>query len=474
VTTTLTRTAGTISLIAALALAAGCGGSAISPEEFRAANQGVYGAPIQAQSGIQDGSGTLPGQNSQADPNATAVPSGPGVKSGGTQPGGTGLASGPSAPKPSNCAGFKNQTGIDSKTITIGTASDMSGPIPGLFSATAQAVRAYAAYFNSTSSLCGRKLEVVTQDTRTDAGADQLAYSKLCDQAFAAVGSMATFDSGGAATAQKCGIPDIRTASITAGRNACSTCFAVQSTGSHQAPNVWDYWVKKDRSATQRAAFLYLNAGAAAENAKTQIAAGTKRGMKWVYTSPIDVADFNYGPYVQQMKSKGVEFVQFIGAYQQSLRLIQAMRDGGFNPTVRFFDSSVYDPGFLKSGGAVNGIVFYISFVPLESSQPELNLYKRWLQQVSPGEQPTFFGLFAWSAAKLFVEKAAGLGGKLTRPALVSAFKATNGWTGGGMHAPMSVGGKHPPSCYRYMTVKNSRFTPYGPTSYLCNGYTQS
>jgi ABC-type branched-subunit amino acid transport system substrate-binding protein len=199
---------------------------------------------------------------------------------------------------------------------------------------------------------------------------------------------------------------------------------------------------------------------------------GSKRGMKWVYTSPIDVAEFNYGPYVQQMKSKGVQFVQFLGAYQQSARLAQAMQSAGFKPEVLMYDPSIYEPGFLKqAGSAADGAYFFVNFTPLNESQPELNLYKKWLQQVAPGAQPTFFGMFAWSAAKLFVEKSLQLGGKLTRPSLVAAVKGTNGWTGGGMHSPMSVGSKHPPVCVRWMTVKGGAFVPY-TAKYTCGGYT--
>ena len=94
----------------------------------------------------------------------------------------------------------------------------------------------------------------------------------------------------------------------------------------------------ENEHASQKAAFLYLNAGAAAENAKYQQKVEQQRGMNFVYTQPIDVADFNYGPYVQQMKSKGVKWVQFIGAYQQSARLAKAMQSANFKPEVRLYD----------------------------------------------------------------------------------------------------------------------------------------
>jgi ABC-type branched-subunit amino acid transport system substrate-binding protein len=283
---------------------------------------------------------------------------------------------------------------------------------------------------------------------------------------------MSAFDSGGAATAQGCGVPDIRTASVTAARNNCSTCFGAQASGPHEYSNeAYDFYVRNYKSAVQKGAFLYLNAGAAAENAKTQISVAQKRGVNWVYTAPIDVAEFNYGPYVQQMKSKGVEFVNFIGAYQQAVRLAQAMQSAGFKPQVLAFDPAVYDQNFIKSGGsAVEGAFVFINSVPLDANQPELNLYRKWLQQVAPGAQPTFFGMYAWSAAKLFVEKAVALGGKLTRASLVDAIRGVDNWTAGGMHGPMEVGPKHSPSCLRFMRVQGGKFVPTGGTAYVCHG----
>ena len=61
---------------------------------------------------------------------------------------------------------------------------------------------------------------------------------------------------------------------------------------------------------------LYINAGAAAENAKIQVAAMENRGMNFDYVQGIDISEFNYAPYVQQMKDKGIEYVQMIGAYR--------------------------------------------------------------------------------------------------------------------------------------------------------------
>ena len=395
---------------------------------------------------------------------------------GGETPQGTGANAAAGAAKAGSCDGFKNQTGITDDTITLGNSSDISGPVPGLFESAQEGARAYVAYFNSQSDICGRKLALKTYDSRTDAAADQQAYAKGCEETFAMVGSMSAFDSGGASTAQDCGLPDIRSAATTADRQACTTCFAAESANAHEFQNaVPDYVIKNFPDAAKHAAMLYINAGAASENGKTQAAAMGKRGMHFDYVQGIDISEFNYAPYVQQMKDKGIEYVQMIASSAQFVRLAQAMKQQGFDPDVFMIDPTAYSPEYVQSGGdAVEGTTVFINFTPFEEagSNRELQLYLSWLDQVKPGATPSFFGLFAWSAARLFAERATGLGGKLSRAALVQDLKGVNDWTANGLHAPQVVGTKHAPPCWRFIRLEQGTWVPAGGTKYQCSGVT--
>ena len=170
---------------------------------------------------------------------------------------------------------------ITDSEITIGNASDISGPVPGLFESSQEAVKAYVAYFNSTSDICGRKLELATYDSRTDAGADQQAYAKGCDEVFAMVGSMRAFDSGGAATAQSCGLPDIRSAAVTKDRNACSTCFPAQSVNTGEWENAPGEFIKKNYpdAAAHAAVALHQRRRRRRERQPVEVRAMTKQGL---------------------------------------------------------------------------------------------------------------------------------------------------------------------------------------------------
>jgi ABC-type branched-subunit amino acid transport system substrate-binding protein len=486
-----TLVSATAAVTLALSLAA-CG-SNIDPEDV----QGLGGGNGTTQGGVVNPDGTVSGGDTTTGTTgdttgggttagtttggSTGTTGGTGGTSGGTGGGGTEGEGENSATggegKGASCDGFKNGPGITDTEITIGNSSDISGPVPGLFEAAQDATRAYVAYFNATSDICGRKLKLVTYDSRTDASADQQAYTKACSEVFAMVGSMSAFDSGGAGATESCGLPDIRSAAVTNERNACATCFGAQSTNTGQHQNiVADFILKNYGSAGQHAAFFYINAGAAAQNAPVQASAMTKRGMHFDIVQGIDIAEFNYAPYVQQLKDKNVEVVFWTGAYQQSVRLRQAMEQQGYEPKLYMRDPTDYNPDFVESGGsAVDGTVVFTNFTPFEEAaqNKETALYLSWLQQVRPGADPTFFGVFSWSAARLFVEKAIALGGKLDRASLIGAVKATGKWTANDLHSPQNVGTKQTGDCWRFIQLNDGKWSPVGGTKYQCAGVTE-
>lgn len=371
-----------------------------------------------------------------------------------------------------SCVGFQNQTGITNTQIKIANVSDISGPVPGLFTSAQQATKAYVAYFNSTRTICGRKLLLTSYDARTDATANNAAYKKACSTAFAAVGSMSAFDAGGASVAKACYLPDVRARSVSAARNGCGTCFGVDATRAGEGPNsVPDYFVAQKPEAVKKAAFLYINAGSGQQDSLTSMKVAQARGYQVVVNKGIDIADFNYGPYVDQLRSAGARIVHFTGAFQQSARLAQAMQDKAFTPDAFVVNNLAYTPSYASVGGAAtNGSITAINFLPLNANQTELNLYRKWLQKVAPGAAPTATGLYAWSAAKLFVQKAAGLGNKLNRGALLSQLRSVNAWTGGGLHVPQQVGTKHVSPCTRLLYLKNGTWVSIGGTAYRCSG----
>jgi ABC-type branched-subunit amino acid transport system substrate-binding protein len=465
--------------VVALALVLAACGSRLSPAEVRAARAGLGGVG-------PGGAGARAPASDGATPGSPAVSGTSGALSGGAR-----IRSRASVASPrkgdhgalpgvdtGSCAGFRNRTGITDHAITIANVADVSGPVPGIFESARDATRAFAAYFNATSRICGRKLEVLPLDSRTDAAGDQQAYAKACSNAFAAVGSMSAFDSGGAGTAQRCGLPDLRASAVTPERTRCSTCFGAQALAVNLIPtSVPDYFVKRFPKAVDRSAMLTLDAQAAEVNADSAVEGWSKRGFRFVYRASIDVSEFNYAPYVQEMKKRGVRCVRFFGDAFHAVRLAQSMKEQGFDPDLFIEDEAAYDPAFVRQGGdAVEGTYVFVNIVPFEEAagSEELRRYEAWLQQVHPGATPDFFGVYAWSAARLFAEQALSLGGRLTRARLVQRVRGVARWTGNGIHAPQAVGVKRTSPCFLVLRLEHRHWLQKSPGRYMCDGLTDT
>jgi ABC-type branched-subunit amino acid transport system substrate-binding protein len=483
---TTSRGTWALALLVSLVLA-GCG-SRLDPDEVAAADPAIAGRAVATAGDVGDA-----GVDQVVPVADGTTPVGGGasgaVDAGSTTPGsGGGSSTGPEGPPPRDgdgppaaggggkgaCDGFGNGVGITASTITIGNAADVSGPIPGVFESSQDAVRAFVAYFNATSDICGRKLQVRPYDSRTDGAANQQAYVSACDEVFAMIGSMSAFDAAGTSETAHCGLPDLRAASITTERILCATCFGALSSNPNEFQNaVPDFVLDQFPDAAGHAAMFYINVGAAPDNAKNQAAIFEKRGMRFDLVQPIDISDFNYAPYVQQLKDKGIRSVHMIGGSSNMVRMAQAMQQQGYEPDLFLIDPTVYTQDYVRSGGsAVEGTTTFLSIVPFEeaSTNEELQLYTDWLQQVKPGAEPTFFGVYAWSAARLFVERATALGGRLDRASLVAALKKVDDWTANGIHSPQHVGSKHVGECNRFMRLEDGRWRPVGGTRYLCRG----
>ncbi|HEX8781470.1 MAG TPA: ABC transporter substrate-binding protein [Nocardioides sp.] len=475
------RTAVTVAASALALVLAACG-SQLDPLDVAAAG-GMSSGGVAGEAGVPGvdsgtgttgsigGTGTTGGAGSSGGTTGSTGTTGSGGSTGTT---GSTSGEGQNAPdggvQAGGCDGFKNQTGITDSTIKIGNSSDVNGPVPGIFESAQDGTRAFAAYFNASNDICGRKLEVVNLDSRADAGADQQAYARMCDSVFAAVGSMSAFDQGGAATAESCGLPDIRSTSVTSDRRACSTCFGAQPVDPMLHPNAVSRFIKANYGT--RTALYYVDVQAAEESAMTYRSVWERNGLDVAIYKGIDVSEFNYAPYVQEMKDAGIENVLYTGPYQNTVKLLQAMQQQGFEPKVYFQDATIYDSRFVEQAGENgNGVLAFLYHdVFSNTSNPEMQLYLGWLQQVKPGAEPTAYGLYAWSAARLFVEEATKLGGKLTRASLVNALKGVKGWTSHGLHGPADVGATVTSECVRFVELDGGQWKQVSPGDYQCQG----
>ena len=459
-------------------LLGGCS-SQVPPEEF--VRDGFLPAAGAEETPSGASNGSVPNGAQTSDTTArgnggsgTGSNAGPGGGGGGIGSNGSsgGGANAGIAVRAGSCAGFRNGTGITNSTITLANASDLSGPVPGLFTSAQQAAKAYIAYFNSQTTVCGRKLKLIGYDTQTSSFGDQQAATSACSSSFAMVGSISAFDSGGAKTVTDCGIPDLRTLATTPERIRAPVVYGTDSVNTPQVSTIqYRYLKQRYPNAVTKSALLYLDAGAAVPNAKAYQKTMSALGYKFLYTQGIDVTALNYVPYATRMKNLGVKLVQFEGAYQYAVRLKKAMQDEGLD-AVFVMDSIAYDPSFVGAGKTlIDGMWSYVDtglFEEIDRNR-EMQLYVKWLHQVAPGAKPSFFGMYAWGAAKLFSEMALGLGGQLTRHNLVVALRGVHNYNANGLFAPQDVGGKTTTGCQTMIQLVNGQWVRRTPYPWSCS-----
>lgn len=466
-------------LVASLSLVSACG-SRLAPEQVVALNGGtaangvlgVEGGPAVGGSPGEptgeSGVGSAPADSASG----RGGSGGAGSSTGGSESDSTGGDSPAVEPgaQVGSCDGLKNQTGVTDRTITLGTVADISGPVPGLFQSAHDAVKAYVAFFNASASICGRKLELVTFDSRSDAVGDQQAYTRGCDEVFAMVGSMSAFDQGGAGVSEACTLPDLRALSTTAERYACSSCFSSYGLDPTRTPSALPrFLAQRDGDLLANAAVVWTDVQAAQFNGQQYVKTIERAGGNVVAQFGIPVAEINYSSYVQRLRDAGAASVLYFGPAQFTTRLLQAMRQQNYRPQF-VQDPQIYTRSFAETAGdAGEGVITYMYNEPFNSTNPEMKTYLAWLEQVRPGADPDYFGVFSWSAARLTTDLLTRLGGKLSRESFISELRGVSDWTARGLHTPMDVGGRSTSGCLRFLQFDGSSWKQISPGKYTCD-----
>ncbi len=469
-----------LALFAALALISTACGSRLSKQERQDAITALTGP--RAGTVATGGDSTAVGGETQTDGGTSTGGDGGTsggsrtVTSGGSSGGSSGGGSTGSASVPSCAKATKGgQPGLTADKIKIATLADISGVQPGLFQTAHDAAKAAAAYINSTGGICGRQIVPDLLDSKTDSGGNRAAMQQACASDFAVVGSVSAFDDGSAQPGEACGIPDITGVSTNAAKyNAKNTYPAYPNAGPTLGTSSAKYIAKAYPDVIKKAAILWLDQAVAVNNAAARQKAWEKVGFKWIYQRSVQVLQPSYTSYVSDMKNMGVQYVTFVGDFQNIIRLQKSMKQQGFFPKVRDWDSVAYSQQYLQvEPEAVEGSFVFINTAMIEeaNSNPEMKLYTTWLQRTAPGAVPDFFGIWAWSAYRLFQKVATGIGPDITRPKVLSALKATASWNDYGMHGPSQIGAKKPTVCTLYMEVKGDKFKRKWPASgFDCSG----
>jgi hypothetical protein len=365
-----------------------------------------------------------------------------GTGSSGGTPGG-GSTAGTAAPAGGN--GGATDVGVTANSITVGNITSISGVAPGLTQSAQQATQAWAAYENSQGGIFGRQIKVQTADDGNDSGQNFAAASQDCTSDFAMVGNASGFDDGGATAVAKCGIPDMAAEVSTTAAGNVPQIFGPGN--AHYWPlGPANYLKSKYPNAVKKAAMIYLNVPATADEATREMKAYSSVGFNYIYTVSATPTQSSYGPVVLAMQQKGVQYV------------------------------TEYSPDFIKqTQPGSNGDLVLMATAAYEEAGSNLGmqLYLQWLSRVAPGAKHDIFGAFAWSAGLAFAQAARAVGPHLTRAGLLAQLAQIHNWTGGGVQPPEDLGNHVPSACFSYFTMQGSSFNrtyPAAANTFDCTG----
>ncbi len=372
-------------------------------------------------------------------------------------------------------ASATQQPGLTEDTITLSVLADISGPVPGLFQGALDGMKAWAAYINSTGGIDGRKVELMTFDTNTNATEHRIATKKSCNDAFAIVGGFSVADNGGAAVGEECGIPTILGVATSAlANNAKNTVSPVPI-----QPNKWPtgpgLWIKENYpEAIKRAAFMGNDHAISVNQLERARYTLAKIGFNFVYEGLTPQVEANLTPYVLEMKSKDIGYFSWSAERDTLARILKAMDQQNWRPEVRDFTSVVYHKQFLElAGDSAEGVLFPLTnpFWFEADKVPELKLYLDWLEKTSPGAEPDIFGVYAWASGVLFEQAVEAAGDDFTREQVLAEAQDVDEFTARGLLAPTSPKRKEASTCFAYGSVKDGEFVRVFPEEgYDCRG----
>jgi ABC-type branched-subunit amino acid transport system substrate-binding protein len=352
--------------------------------------------------------------------------------------------------------------GVTADEITIANLADITGPVPGLFKAAQDGMKAFVAYINSEGGVNGRTLKLVTYDTNTNATEHRIATNQACDEAFAIVGSFSVGDNGGAAVGDECGIPNVIDVATTPQAADVENTVAPTPV----VPNLWPkgparYIKEQYPDAVDQAGIISIDNPITRQQGEKPKRTAESEGYEFIYEALTPAVESNFAPYVVDMRRRKVEYLTWSGEYQNLGRLLEAMQQQNYRPEVVDLGAVAYNQGFLRQAGeAAEGVHITLNVALLEEAEgnEEMSRYLEWLEKEVPGARPDIFGIYSWSAGLLFVEALKAAGENPSREAVLEELKNIHQWDGNGLHAPADPGNATPPSCFLYVTVEDGEF----------------
>jgi ABC-type branched-subunit amino acid transport system substrate-binding protein len=375
---------------------------------------------------------------------------------------------------PGNATGATS-IGVTDTTIRAGTIADVGwSEAPGLLQPIFDAAHAFVGWCNAAGGINGRKIVL---DARDSAYSNYLPQVKAsCPTDLALVGSMGILDNTGVSAWEACGLPNLTAATVS--EQAANAKLMIPLTpipADQETIGGFHYFFSTHPSWKEHVGSLYANGTAGDREQHTYNEAIEADGGKIVYTAEYTETTVNWTPYVEAMKSAGVQFLFLNDTVEQTAGIESAMATLGWYPDIQISPSQLYESSTLSLAGKdAKNYYVYIPTTPFEAASisPAIKEYLTLLKKYAPKAQLTFFGETAFSAWLLFAEGVKSCGNDVTRSCILKDIDTQTAWTGGGMQGAIDPAANKATDCFIVMKVDGTKFVQAYPSklgTYDCN-----
>jgi hypothetical protein len=351
------------------------------------------------------------------------------------------------------------EQGVTDTEILISTVTDKG--FEGLNKEMFDTASAFVDWCNEHGGILGRELEL------TDADAALTSYEPVvqdaCDRDFAMVGGGAVLDDDPNDVRVGCGLANI--AGYVVSENARVADLQVQP-----VPNGLDaigagrYNAVVESHPDAMAHYGIMTSSFPSVILVRDQLQNTAEDLGFTVDYSLEYApagETGWDNFARDIKDKGIKILEFIGRPENLAALDQSFETAGYRPDVILLSTNFYDSAYKEASAGVAGTIYIQSaYHPLElaSDNKGTQDYLDLMEQYNPDGKIAQLGQQTLSAFLLFARAATECGSELTRACLLEEAEAQKGWTGGGMHAPMTPGNADPTPCFLIMGLDADGF----------------
>jgi ABC-type branched-subunit amino acid transport system substrate-binding protein len=366
--------------------------------------------------------------------------------------------------------------GVTAKSITVGSISDISLPIAGLFEGAKIGTEAYFAYINSKGGVNGRTLVIDGMDSAFSSGTVANEAASIAKNDLAFVGGFSLLDGSEQAAVDAGKVPLITQVLTPALYKDPNLYSAIPLVNGGEATGPFKWLKQKYPDAVTAVGLIGSNSAATAITAEATFRKLTySLGYKWLYAHDEGFATTTFLPDMIKMKDAGVKMVfepSQQGAYISTMA--QEMKQEGLNALLVSGGNTYeenFDPGSAGNGTLVTGVTALYEGQDAKAV-PAVATFDKWAKKVDPQTQLDLYTLYGWINAQLFVQALQAAGANPTRASLDAQLDKITSFNASGLISPQNPAQKIPGGCWivaQYENGKWARIKPDPSSGFICN-----